>query len=159
MDTVSTKNSSDAIAMLEHDHEKFNDLLAGYHAASGSAKIEIAEKLFEEFELHAKVAKEVLYPVLRMRSRFEGRRLVRSALREQEGLMDLIVSLQELSTKNGKFTAGMKQVEEAIARHIEDEEENMLPLAERLLDQDTETVGERMLDLRLQLAGAGSPLG
>ena len=159
MDTVTRRMSSDAIAMLEGNHEKFRNLLTEYHDAAGEAKIEVAEKLFEEFELHAKVAKEVLFPVLRVRSRFEGRRLIRRALRDQDHLMELIVSLQELATKNSKFTAGMKEIEEALARYIELEEEDMLPLAERLLDQDTETVGERMLDLRLLLAGAGSPLG
>jgi len=159
MDTITRRTASDAIEMLESDHERMKGLLAEYYAAKGDRKIEIAEKLFEEIELHAKVAKEVLYPVLRTRSRFEGRRLVRAALREQTEMMDLIVSMQELATKNGKFTAGMKKIEEAIVRHIDAEEEDMLPLAERLLDQDTETVGARMLDLRLQLAGAGSPLG
>lgn len=158
MDTVTRRTASDAIEMLEADHEKMKRLLFEYRDAKGAAKIEVAERLFEEIELHAKVAKEILYPVLRARSRFEGRRLVRAALREQDQLMALIVSLQEMSTKNGKFTAGMTQVEAALERHIDAEEEDMLPLAERILDQDTETVGERMMDLRLQLAGA-APLG
>jgi hemerythrin-like domain-containing protein len=158
MDTVTRRTASDAIEMLEADHEKMKSLLFEYRDAKGAAKIEVAERLFEEIELHAKVAKEILYPVLRARSRFEGRRLVRAALREQDQLMALIVSLQEMSTKNGKFTAGMTQIEAALERHIDAEEEDMLPLAERILDQDTETVGERMMDLRLQLAGA-APLG
>lgn len=158
MDTVTRRTASDAIEMLEADHEKMKRLLFEYRDAKGAAKIEVAERLFEEIELHAKVAKEILYPVLRARSRFEGRRLVRAALREQDQLMALIVSLQEMSTKNGKFTAGMTQIEAALERHIDAEEEDMLPLAERILDQDTETVGERMMDLRLQLAGA-APLG
>lgn len=159
MDTVTRRTGRDAIEMLEADHERMKGLLAEYRAASGEAKIEIAERLFDEIELHAKVAKEVLYPVLRARSRFEGRRLVRAALREQDRLMDLIVSLQQTANRNGRFTAGMMQVEEAVERHIDAEEEDMLPLAERLLDQDTETLGEQMLDLRLQLAGAAAPLG
>lgn len=159
MDTITNRTAKDAIEMLESDHEKMKHLLAEYHAAHGTRKIEIAAQLFEEIGLHAKVAKEVLYPVVDTRSRSEGRRLVRAALREQGEMMDLIVALQEMPTKNGKFTAGMKKIEEAVARHIDAEEEDMLPLAERILDRDSEKVGLRMLDLRLQLAGAGSPLG
>lgn len=159
MDTLTRRTGRDAIEMLEDDHERMKSLLAEYRDAMGEERIEIAERLFDEIELHAKVAKEVLYPVLRARSRFEGRRLVRAALREQDKLMELIVSLQEMANRNGQFTAGMAQVETALERHMEAEEEDMLPLAERILDQDSETVGERMLDLRLQLAGAAAPLG
>jgi hemerythrin-like domain-containing protein len=159
MDTITRRTASDAIEMLESDHGTMKQLLSEYHAARGDRKIAIAEQLFEEIQIHAKIAKEVLYPVVRSRSRFEGRRLVRAALREQGEIIDLIVSLQEMAHKNGKFTAGMKKVEALIERHIDTEEEDMLSLAERILDSDTETVGLRMLDLRLQLVGAGSPLG
>jgi len=159
MDTLSRRNGRDAIEMIEADHARMKDLLAEYHDAGREAQVGIAERLFEEIELHAKVVKEVLYPIIRSRSRFEGRRLMRAALRQQDQVMDLIIELQGTAMKNGHFAAGMKQIEDAVLLHIDAEEEDMLPLAERALDGDAETVGERMLDFRLQLAGAGSPLG
>ena len=143
--------TTDAVEMLEADHRTIKKLFQDYEDANADAREEIARRIFEEIEVHAKVESEVFYPVLETTAKAEVRRWVRKAIREHEQVNDLILELKDLPPRSERFQDLMSTLRTEVERHIEEEEDDMLPLAEQVLAGVVAPLGERMRDFRVIL--------
>jgi hemerythrin superfamily protein len=140
----------DAMAMLRADHQRVRDLFQEYKVATEpQAKRDIAEEAFVELETHAQLEEQIFYPAVHEATE-EGPELVKEALAEHQTVKKLIHALrntrdfQEFDTK---FTALVRDVE----HHVEEEESEMLPLAEVELEEDIEALTEEMQELKQEL--------
>ena len=135
----------DAIEMLKADHEKAKGLFRDYEKASDKRKKkQIAEQVFQELEVHSKLEEEIFYPAVREKADRQGQELVQEGLEEHHVVDVLIGELRALDPQDDNFDAKFKVLTENVEHHIEEEEKEMLPDAEKLLRDDLERLGEQM---------------
>jgi hemerythrin-like domain-containing protein len=147
----------DAIEMLEADHQKVKELFEAYEAAGQRAyqkKRSIAEKIFMEITVHSTLEEELFYPAMRQQANKDGKQLVAESIEEHHVVATLIDEMQELDAQDERFEAKFSVLKEHIEHHIEEEEYELFPEAEELLDDSLEALGAQMEERREQLLAA-----
>ena len=157
MATQTRSQATDAVQMLKDDHEKVKGLFRQFEEAGEKAyktKLSIAEKVFHELEIHSRLEEEVFYPAARAAAEEEVGEVVAEGLEEHHVVDLLIAELKQLSPEEEAFEAKFKVLMENVEHHIQEEEEELLPEAQKALRGQEETLGQEMLVLKKQLAGA-----
>lgn len=129
---------------LRRDHAKVQYLCETFQTSGGADKRHVAHKIMTELETHASVEEELFYPEISRRAEQEGKQLVREAMADHEDIGAQIVTLKTLDPDADAFTAGVEQLIQHVQRHVEDEERELFPLAEDLLGDELERLGETM---------------
>jgi len=138
----------DAIAMLREDHRRVRDLFQEYQAATDPrTKRELAEEACTELETHAQLEEQIFYPAVNDDSD-EGPALVQEALQEHQQVKDLIVTLREMGPDNHDFDATFRALMQNVEHHVEEEENQMFPLAEQALVEDLDELKDEMQELK-----------
>jgi hemerythrin superfamily protein len=149
------KMPADAIEMLKADHQKVTELFSEYGATSDQkAKQKIAEQVFVELELHAQLEETVFYPAFEEEADEEGKQLVAESLEEHQTVKDLIEELRELKTNDTEFDTKFHALMENVQHHVEEEESEMFPQAEEVLEAHLEELMDEMQELKQQLTAA-----
>jgi hemerythrin-like domain-containing protein len=147
----------DAIALLKDDHKKVKELFKQYEAAGDKArqkKQRIAEQVFQELEVHTKLEEDIFYPAVQAKGTKDQKELVAEGIEEHHVVDVLIGELRALSPEHEQYDAKFKVLMENVEHHIEEEEGEMLPDAEKKLGKETEALGEQMMQLKQQLTAA-----
>jgi len=143
--------SQDAIAMLKADHQKVRDLFQQYQTADGEAqKQQIAEQVCIELENHAQVEEMIFYPLVEEETDGEGQQLVQEARQEHQTVKDLIAALRALEGGE-EFEATFLELQQQVEHHVEEEENEMFPLAEVELEDEMEDLAAQMQEVKKQL--------
>ena len=148
----------DGIVMLEEDHARVKALFEELEGAEEDAKHEAALRLFDALDIHTKLEESIFYPALQQRSRREGRMLVAEALEAHRSAKELVAELRDMDVDDPEFDEKVEQLRSEVESHIDDEEDEMFPLAERILAADAERLGLEMQDLRIQLTSDAKAL-
>jgi hypothetical protein len=147
-----------AIRMLKADHKRVKDLFREYESASDRAyerKRSIADKVFKELEVHSKLEEEIFYPAVRERADEDGKELVLEGIVEHHVVESLIIELRARDPEDEEFDAKFKVLTENVEHHIEEEEGEMLPNAEKVLSRDLDRLGSEMEERKKQLLSMG----
>jgi hemerythrin-like domain-containing protein len=138
----------DAIAMLKEDHRRVRDLFQEYAAAPDPrTKRELAEEACTELETHAQLEERIFYPAVNNETE-EGAELVQEAIQEHKKVKNLIAALREMGPDNKEFDAKFHELISNVEHHVEEEENEMFPLAEQELSEDLEQIQEEMQELK-----------
>lgn len=129
---------------LRRDHAKLQYLCETFQTSGGADKSHVAHKILTELETHARIEEELFYPEISRRAEQEGKQLVREAMADHEDIDAQIVTLKTLDPEAEAFSAGVEQLIQHVQRHVEDEERELFPLAEDLLGEELERLGETM---------------
>jgi folate-dependent tRNA-U54 methylase TrmFO/GidA len=122
--------AKDAVALIKADHRK-------------------VEQLFREFE------EETYYPAVEAKARKDGKELVAEAVEEHHVVKVLLGELSSMSSEDESFDAKVTVLIENVRHHVEEEEEELLPQSEEVLDkEELARLGEEMAARKQQL-GAG----
>jgi hemerythrin-like domain-containing protein len=143
-----------AIKLLKDDHKKVKGLFREFESAGDRAyqkKQKIADEVFHELEVHSKIEEEIFYPAVREKADKEGKELVQEGIEEHHVVNVLMSELREMDTQAENFDAKFTVLIENVEHHIEEEEGEMLPDAEKLLGGELETLGERMHQRKQEL--------
>lgn len=146
----------DAIKLLKDDHQKVKKLFREYEELGDRAhksKQRIAEQVFLELEVHSQLEEEIFYPAVQATADKEGKELVAEGIEEHHVVDVLINELRALSPEDEQFDAKFKVLTENVEHHIEEEEGEMLPDAEKTLGKETERLAERMIQRKQELLG------
>lgn len=144
----------DAIKLLKEDHEKVKKLFREYEGLGDRAeksKARIAEQVFMELDVHARIEEEIFYPAVDAKADKEGKKLVDEANEEHHVVKMLISEMQALTAGEDQFDAKFKVLTENVEHHIEEEEGEMFPDAQEKLGKETEQLGERMMQRKQEL--------
>ena len=144
----------DAIELLKDDHRKVKKLFREFEAAGDRAyqtKRRIAEQVFAELEVHSRLEEEIFYPAVAATANKDGKELVAEGIEEHHVVDVLINELKALEPEDEQFDAKFKVLTENVEHHIEEEEGEMLPDAEKKLGREIEQLGERMQQRREEL--------
>jgi hemerythrin superfamily protein len=141
----------DAIALLKEDHRRVRDLFQAYTAAMDPrTKRELAEEACLELETHAQLEEQIFYPAVHEESD-EGPALVQEALQDHQQVKDLIAALREMGPDHHAFDATFRELMQNVEHHVEEEENQMFPLAEQDLAEDLDALKDEMQDLKKAL--------
>ncbi len=146
-----------AITMLKNDHKRVKGLFREYEAAGDDAvktKLKIATTVFNELEVHTTLEEEIFYPAVSKKSDEEGKDLVLEGLEEHAQAKTLIAELRSMTPEDKTFDAKFKVLTEDIEHHIKEEEEEMLPDAQKKLGDEVEALGAKMEARKQQLISA-----
>jgi hemerythrin superfamily protein len=140
-----------AVEMLEADHRKVRELFQRYEAAGNpDAKQQVAEQTFVELEVHAQLEEMVFYPAFEEAADEEGKQLVEEARQEHEEVKTLIEELRDLDDDE-TFDDQFRELMDNVEHHVQEEEAEMFPLAEKLLAERTAELAEEMQDIKTRL--------
>ena len=151
MATRRNDQSKDAIAMLKEDHRRVKDLFQEYEAVTDPrTKRELAEEACVELETHAQLEEQIFYPAVNEESE-EGPALVQEAMQEHQKVKDLIAALREIGPDNHEFDAKFHELIQNVEHHVEEEENEMFPLAEQELEAELDEIKEEMQELKKEI--------
>lgn len=147
----------DPIKLLKDDHRAVKKMFRDYEKATDArTKQQIADKVFMELEVHAKIEEEIFYPAVREQAKSSTKEVVAEGI-EEHHVMDVLISeLRKLKPTQEEFDAKFKVLTENVEHHIEEEEQEMLPDAEKALKSDLEEIGQKMMDRKEKLMAAAS---
>jgi hemerythrin superfamily protein len=129
--------ASGVIEMLKADHEKVKGLFEEFESADRKERAEIAATAILELEIHADLEEKLIYPAIR--EEIEEDDMMNEAVEEHHLVHVLIKELKKLKPADEIFQAKFKVLGELVKHHIEEEEGEMLPKAEKS-DVDWETL-------------------
>jgi len=154
-----SKSDTNAISMLEKDHETVKALFDRFEDAEDSAeKQSIISEAIQELKIHATVEEEIFYPAIRKE---EGEseveeNVLNEAVVEHHVARMLIAELDEAGEDEEYRNARFKVLSEAVRHHIKEEEGKMFPQAKDL-DLDFDSLGQQMMERKEELISEGVP--
>lgn len=117
------------IEMLKDDHKKVKGLFDDFESAEGGEQAAIALTAIHELEIHAELEESLIYPAIR--EAIDDADMMNEAVEEHHLVHVLIAELKKLKPSDEKFHAKFCVLSELVKHHIEEEEGEMLPKAER----------------------------
>lgn len=135
----------DAIQMLKDDHKKVKELLKELTSGSGDTK-ETLKKIEKEVQTHSHLEETIFYPAYREEiDQKEARTMVEESLEEHHLVDKVMEDLNGLKVDSDEFRGRCKVLKEMIEHHIQDEEKEMLPKAEKRISKTKmEELGKKM---------------
>jgi hemerythrin superfamily protein len=150
--------AQDAVELIKSDHRKVEKLFREFEEAGDRAyktKQELVGQIVEELEVHATIEEETYYPAVEAKAKKEGKELIAEAVEEHHVVKILLGELRSMSSEDEAFDAKVTVLMENVRHHVEEEESELLPQSEKILDSDELTrLGEEMAARKRQL-GAG----
>lgn len=155
--------ATNAIDLLRKDHEKVRGLLAKLTETTSRAEKtrgKLIEEIGEELRIHAKIEEDIFYPAFKEAGKREEEALFYEATEEHKAVeMQVLPDLESTAVDSEAFTGRAKVLKDMIEHHVQEEENEMFPQAEKLLSDDQlEELGGKMLELKKQLAAQGLEL-
>ena len=140
--------AQDAIALLETDHHRVEELFREYKSAGDAqAKLHLAQIICMELTLHAMVEEEIFYPEF---ARVTGDdQMFEHALKEHREVKDLIAKVPDADNLDGAIEA----IKQHTLHHVEEERKGMFAKA-RASGMELATLGGRILTRRAEVAQA-----
>src|SRR3989344_9242443 len=107
--------------ILKLDHEKVKALFAEYRSAEGDVEScrHIADLVFMELEVHARIEEKLFYPVLKTVLPEGSAHLIDESLKEHETVKMLIEDLRALDVTDDEFEPAFSQLTAEVQHHME----------------------------------------
>lgn len=132
----------DAIDMLKHDHRMVEQLFRDYQAAaSPDQRRGVVDIMIRELSKHAAVEEEMFYP-LASRVLPDGESRVRRHLDQHKHLKRDLAALDGLHVQAADGTAtdeALQRLQHDIARHVEQDERDLMPKVRAAVDEQALT--------------------
>jgi hemerythrin superfamily protein len=144
-----------AIAMLQDDHRKVQDLFARYHSVRDfNSKQQIVTQVFTELDLHAQLEETVFYPAFDTQAGKKGTQLVADSRLEHAVVKELMLEMQSLDIAEEEFEDKFEELMKNVQHHIAQEEHEMFPEAAQILADQLKDLRDEMIALKHQLTTA-----
>jgi hemerythrin-like domain-containing protein len=143
---------ADVITLLNQDHREVEQLFAEFRSTQDPA---VVDQICEELTVHAAVEEEVVYPVLK---RIDAD-LEQEAEEEHDQAKQLIVQIQSLTTGDPQLGELIRQLEDAVQHHVQEEEDEAWPKLREGAGDQLDDLGARVEQRKQELLQAGVDLG
>lgn len=143
-----------AVALLKEDHDRVQALFDQFAAAkSRPAKLKLARQALVKLKVHAAIEEEIFYPTVRAKV---GKQIMNEADEEHHVAKLLIAELDRMDGAESHFDAKFLVLAENVRHHIKEEENEMLPKAEKV-KVDFTALTEKMQCRKARLQESGVP--
>ena len=137
--------AQDAIALLETDHQRVEELFREYKSAGDrEVKLNLAQVICMELTVHAMVEEEIFYPAF-AHATGDGQ-MLEHALKEHQEVKDLIAKVPHSENIDGTIEA----IKTHVLHHVEEERKGMFAKA-RACGMELATLGGRMQTRRAEV--------
>ena len=150
---IFTSESSGVVDMLKADHKKVKALFESFESAEGRERMKIANTAIQDLEVHAELEETLIYPAIR--KEIEEEDMMDEAIEEHHLVHLLIKELKKLKPSDKKFKAKFTVLGELVKHHAEEEENEMLPQAEKS-ELDWKALESRVMKRREALMAKAS---
>ena len=135
------------IQLLKQDHRNVKSLFRRFARADReSERQKLGEEIIQELSIHAAIEEQLVYPLLRGR---KGEQAVLNALEEHHAVKLVLAELDRADASHERYGAKMHVVRDSVEMHIEEEEAELLPLLEKMLDrEDRKRLAELILEMK-----------
>ncbi len=128
----------DAIAVLKADHEKVSKLFTQFEGLGDGAtkgRQDVVATICHELTVHASIEEEIFYPRVR-RAGEEEKDEVLEGIEEHKLIKELVAELEGMSAGEETFDAKVKVLKEQVEHHVEEEESELFPHAQKALKEE-----------------------
>jgi hemerythrin-like domain-containing protein len=138
-----------AIEMLKQDHKEAMGMMDRILTADKGDRS--AKQVFNEIKaaltLHTQIEEQVFYPALENHD--ETRDLIQESYSEHEEVDQMLAEMSRLSPANDDFMDKLTELRDSIEHHVEEEENEMFPKAEKILGQSRiQEMGRQMQQMK-----------
>ena len=145
-----------AFKLLKADHEKVAGIFEKLEPTTERG-VKTREDLFAqlktELDIHANIEETILYPALTEADKTHD--LVLEAYEEHHVIKQLLAELDDLSKDAEQWGAKLKVLQENVEHHVEEEEGELFPKAQKVLGaEEVEALGDRLEQAKKQQKSA-----
>ncbi len=132
--TTTRRSKTHAIKLLTEDHANVKKLFKEFEKLAKkegdeAEKQQLAEQICKELAVHAQLEEEIFYPALR--DALDEELLLNEAAVEHESAKDLIGQIQSMGPSDPMLDATVIVLGEYVNHHVEEEENEIFPRAEK----------------------------
>ena len=141
-----------ATDLLKKQHRQVEKLFKQAEKAQSRQRRQLMEQIVEQLKLHTKIEEEIFYPAVRELGTSKAEEMIDEAF-EEHHVVDLVLAeLPKVDPEDDRFEAKMTVLSELVHHHVEEEEGELFPMAEKKLGAERiKELGQQME----QMAGAG----
>jgi hemerythrin superfamily protein len=141
-----------ATDLLKKQHRQVEKLFKQAEKAQSRQRRQLMDQIVEQLKLHTKIEEEIFYPAVRELGTSKAEEMIDEAF-EEHHVVDLVLAeLPKVDPDDERFEAKMTVLSELVQHHVEEEEGELFPLAEKKLGAERiKELGQQME----QMAGAG----
>jgi hemerythrin superfamily protein len=135
-----------ATAMLKRQHRDVEKLFSmALKSDDAKTRRTAMQKIAQALEIHTALEENIFYPAVREIGTNKAEEMVGEAYEEHHVVKLVLAELPEVDPDADNFEAKMTVLQELIEHHVEEEEDEMFPLAEKKLgDARNAELGEQM---------------
>ena len=127
----------DLLSFLKREHGHVSTLLEKIVDTSERA-VKSRERLFDEIKteltIHARIEEKHLYP--RLKKEPELKDLEKHAEQEHREVKEMLAAIAKLPVEADEFIEKIKALTSSVQDHVEEEEQEIVPKAEKVLGKD-----------------------
>jgi hemerythrin superfamily protein len=142
-----------ATDLLKKQHRQVEKLFKQAEKATQSQRRrQLMDEIAQQLKLHTQIEEEIFYPAVRELGTSKAEEMIDEAF-EEHHVVDLVLAeLPNVDPEDERFEAKMTVFSELVHHHVEEEEGEMFPMAEKKLGAErVKELGQQME----QMAGAG----
>lgn len=125
----------DVLAHIMEEHDNFKGKIAEIETAVGEKKKEIFRELYAEIHGHHEAEEKVLFPMVKEKADKEEQEVVLEMIEEHKLGSYQFSVIEKTSVDNETWDAKFSVLKEVLEHHIEEEEEEFMPLARELISE------------------------
>ena len=105
----------------------------------------LMEQITADLKMHTQIEEEIFYPAVREVGTAKAEEMIDEAF-EEHHVVDLVLAeLPQVDPEDERFAAKMTVLSELVKHHVEEEEEEMFPMAEKKLGTErVKELGQQM---------------
>jgi hemerythrin superfamily protein len=150
----------DALEILKQDHKRILSLIQQCEGKVGKERLhDLGKQIVRELSIHAELEEKLVYPKIRQLPEREANFEIIEAL-EQHHIIKLIVGeLNGMKPDDDVYLAKILTLRDVLETHIEEEEGEIFPLAQRNMSKhQLKDLGAELRDERIKLEERGPNL-
>lgn len=126
----------DLIAHIKEEHQEYKNQFAAIEKATGQKKEDLFKDLYASLYGHHEAEEQVLFPLIKEAVKKEDKEIVMEMIEEHSlGTYQFSV-VHKTGLDNETWDAKLSVLKEVMEHHMDEEEEEFLPLAEQVLSKE-----------------------
>jgi hemerythrin superfamily protein len=138
---------TNAITLLKKDHSAVRKLLRELQSAThGQRRTELLQDIEKELQIHTKVEEEIFYPAFKEAAlASKSQKLFWEAQEEHHVVDHVLEEIKQVDPESDEFAGKAKVLKDLVESHAEEEEDQMMPQARKVMDlRQLQELGERL---------------
>ena len=123
----------DVLMHIKEEHAGFKEKIAEIKTAKGDRKKKIFRELYAEIHGHHEAEEKVVFPIVKEKAEEEAQKVVLEMIEEHSLISYQFSVVEKTSVENKTWDAKFSVLREVLEHHLEEEEEEFLPMARKMI--------------------------